>query len=62
MGLDLRDGVLYYEGTDIAPDLSVLPRHLRPHTAFGDDPSGYCGCADCEPSDDCACRTCREVT
>lgn len=37
------------------------PRHLRPHATFGDDPSGWCGCADCDPREDCGCSSCRRV-
>lgn len=39
----------------------VNPRHAHPHATFGDDPSGWCGCADCDPRPDCSCPSCREA-
>jgi len=39
----------------------IIPRHLRPHAWFGDDPSGWCGCAGCEPSNNCGCSSCTRL-
>ena len=47
--------------TSQSAELAVVARHLSPHAMFGDDPSGYCGCADCEPRRGCGCRSCRET-
>ena len=41
--------------------MAIRPRHLLPHYEFGDDPSGYCGCAGCDPRDDCDCYECQHV-
>lgn len=46
------------EPGEVAPEKVVRPRHLRPHYTFGDDVSGWCGCADCDPRDNCGCPSC----
>lgn len=62
-----------FDGPDhLCPDriptrarLSALPareRHLRHHAEFGDDPSGFCGCAGCDPRPgECGCISCVDV-
>ncbi len=48
------------EETDHMPEIAqVRPRHLLGHAEFGDEPSGACWCADCDPRPDCACQMCR---
>ena len=39
--------------------MTTHTRHLLPHATYGDDPSGHCGCAECDPRSDCSCPSCR---
>jgi hypothetical protein len=60
VGLEAEHAALFEDPGLTVRSARVIPRHLIPHTTFGDDPSGHCGCADCEPRPDiCACEACR---